>query len=227
MENKLTEKELKSSMLDVRQAYRLLFEHQTRIISLIDYIKDYYGMKIDGGNKFFSDPIRPKRNDYSKVWTQRGMWAWDFFYSYLFEFYLGDLETKSNGKNKDYFMSIIEICDTGYWDSINENRSEIDINTFASVDESSSCLVFVFESIDKKKKNYYWTDKNKLGEELYKFLFSKKSDYFMETTEDNWFSLVKYDMSSFINQACTDKILNEYHNLIANKTGIQLFMKNI
>lgn len=224
--NNLTKKELSKALLDVRKAYRLLFEHQSRIIQLIEYIKDAYGMKGDGGNKFFSDPLWPKKNDYPQLWTKSGMWAWDFFYSYLFEFYFGYDECKTD-RNKEFNLSVVEVCDTGYWDSTNIEKVHDRINTFAPEEDSSSCLIFVFECIDKSKKQYHWESKEKLGEELYRFLSSGEKQYILDTRGNNSFILVRFDMADFINHQAVNKILSEFHNLVEQKTGIQLLVRDL
>ncbi|AJH14536.1 hypothetical protein [Myroides profundi] len=225
MKTNITKQELNEGLINVRSAYRLIFEHQKRVLNTIDYIKDKFGMKADGGNKFFSDPISIKRADYPEVWTSSGMWAWDFLYSYCFEFYFGNQEIKIDDLSFRFDLSVVQVSDTGFWDSENEHKTELDTQTFNAVKSSESYFVFVFESkIDGAES--YWNDKDKLGKELYPFLESKENFKVFDTTngkcQNSKFLMIKYNMSDFIDQQATDIVINQYKSFVFNHTKLEL-----
>lgn len=65
-----------------------------------------------------------KRNGY--LLLPDNMWMWDFLYSYMFEFYLGEI----NLDNEDICaLSVIQYSDTGFFEKEENNR--IDVNSFA------------------------------------------------------------------------------------------------
>lgn len=43
--NNITKQELNTVLTNIRSAYRLLFEHQKRVLNTIEFIKDQFGMK--------------------------------------------------------------------------------------------------------------------------------------------------------------------------------------
>lgn len=221
----ITKQELNSGLTNIRSAYRLLFEHQKRVLNTIGFIKDQFGMKADGGNKFFSDTIAGKRGDYPEVRTRSGMWAWDFLYSYCFEFYFGSKSISIDEIGYSYDLSIIQVSDTGFWESENDHKTELETQTFSDVKDSSSCFVFVFES-KLENRDPYWTNKEKLGRELYVFLESKQNNKVLDTTDgqnvNSKFIMVRFDMSEFLDQNTTNHVIKQFNDFIIKSTTIDL-----
>lgn len=139
--------QLGKALYNVRKAHRLLHDYQTRMLDLAYFIKTKLDMPTFTGKKHFSKTISSQSD--KNIW--RDMWAWDFLYSYVFEYYLGE----KNVNNKKYAISLIQYSDTGYFDSQNVIRNLPD--SFTAEEHCSSKLLIVLEEIDKDGK-WNWGD---------------------------------------------------------------------
>lgn len=139
--------QLGKALYNVRKAHRLLHDYQTRMLDLAYFIKTKLGMPNFTGKKHFSNPISSQSD--KNIW--RDMWAWNFLYSYVFEYYLG----VKNVNNKKYAVSLIQYSDTGYFDSQNVSSNLPD--SFTAEEHCSSKLLIVLEEIDKDGK-WNWGD---------------------------------------------------------------------
>lgn len=140
---------LNKAFCDVRKAHRIIYEYQQRMLDLIRVIAaklDFSSCNI--GNKYFSNPIYRKRDGWLEICD--GMWAWDFLYSYVFEYYLGEIGCDDDSS---VALSIVQYSDTGYFDIAESNRQRTD--TFASEEESATKLLFIIEC-KPKKKEWVW-----------------------------------------------------------------------
>jgi len=106
MEN-ITKSTMNDVFLNVRKAYRLLFDYQTRLLSLGKYIGDYFSCSYYGGWPLFSD-ASPKAGKGSL-----GNWAWDWLNLYAYAFYFGSKEIN----DEEIFFEIRIYSDTGFFDS--------------------------------------------------------------------------------------------------------------
>lgn len=143
--------ELKEALCDVRKAHRLIYSYQARMLDLVRFIsaKLDFGGRLQGGAKYYSNDIwKPKKDDYLNM--PDGMWAWDFLYSYVFEYYLGKMEL-DNGSN--IAISIIQYSDTGFFEKTGNSRRDID--SFATEEESGSKLLFIIEMVPKNN-SWVW-----------------------------------------------------------------------
>lgn len=142
--------ELKEVLCDVRKAHRLIYSYQARMLDLIRFIsvKLDFGGSIQGTKYYSNDIWKPTKNAYLNI--PDGMWAWDFLYSYLFEYYLGEWEV-DGGAN--VALSIIQYSDTGFFEISGNSRTDID--SFAEEEESGSKLLFFIEK-KPKKRNWVW-----------------------------------------------------------------------
>ena len=122
----------------------------SKMLDLTYFIKSKLDFPEYGGNKLFSNSIEKKRDTYDRLRIWKDMWAWDFLYSYVFEYYFGEISVK----NHEIGMSIFQISDTGYFDK-DTNDSQTELATFASEEESISKLIFVAEK-KNKKNDYAW-----------------------------------------------------------------------
>ena len=143
MESKV--KEFEQALGDVRKAHRLIYAYQHRMLDLVYFIKTKLDFPSFLAEKRFSRDIRKKRDGYLEVFND--MWAWDFLYSYNFEYYLGEIELEDKSLCA---LSVIQYSDTGYFDT--ETSSRTDINSFADEEESSTKLLFLLEVVPKGKK---------------------------------------------------------------------------
>ena len=80
---------LTNALQDVRRAHRILYAYQKRMSDLAYFIKRKLDMPKFRGFKHFSRPISKNRG---YLTIRHDMWAWDYLYSYLFEYYLGKKE---------------------------------------------------------------------------------------------------------------------------------------
>lgn len=135
--------QLKEALCNVRKAHRLLHDYQTRMLNLAHFIKMKLDMPSFKGVKHFSDPISSQSD--KNIW--RDMWAWDFLYSYVFEYYLGE-KTIENSK---YAISLIQYSDTGYFD-----RDNISRNAPFSFMEEKSCISKFLIVIEEIPNNGQW-----------------------------------------------------------------------
>ena len=138
--------ELNNALCDVRKAHRIIHEYQQRMLDLIRVI----AAKLDfnscyRGKKYFSNPLSIKRDGFLRI--EDDMWAWDFIYSYVFEYDLGEIEL-DNGSSVG--LTIVQYSDTGCFDVDDSNRQQT--NTFALEEESSTKLLFIIELKPKKKE---------------------------------------------------------------------------
>ena len=140
--------ELKGTLCNVRIAHRIIHDYQQRMLDLVRFIATKLDFGLCEGHKYFSDDITKKRNQNLNV--HENMWAWDFLYSYVFEYYLGEMELDDGST---IAISIIQYSDTGYYDNTGNDRQNLE--TFAKEEDSISKLLFIIERVPKKK-NWVW-----------------------------------------------------------------------
>ncbi len=210
--------ELKSALIEVRKAHRLVESYQERMISLVSFIRaklDFHQLE---GVKHFSNPIYPYR-DGVHLHLMSGMWAWDFMYSYIFEYYVGDCEM-DDGSN--ICLSIIQYSDTGFFETSNEDRTNL--SQFAPVEESGSKLLFFMERQPKGCKqlwdDYAFTRDYVLNKE---FGSMKHRETVLEPKGPGKNQLMLYSIpiERFANEKSSIEVLNEYLAFL-DRNGIQL-----
>jgi len=145
-------KELQEALCDVRKAHRLIYSYQSRMLDLVNFIAAKLDFdNVTEGSKHFSDPITARKGTL-RVWND--MWAWDFLYSYVFEYYLGEMGLDDGSS---ICLSIVQYSDTGFYERA--GNSHKDLNSFAPEEESISKLLFIIENAPKKK-NWVWDVKD-------------------------------------------------------------------
>jgi hypothetical protein len=137
------------------------------------------------------------------------MWAWDYLYSYLFEYYLGEKE--AGDKLHNYKLSLIQYSDTGYFDQDGQKRGRI--SEFGSEEESSSKLLFFLEYKPKGSK-WEWGDGTSLKKiVLDKEFGSKKHEKDVRyTSADGKQILYSFPLERFINMEATLEVLREFRS---------------
>ena len=204
----ITQENLSKALLDVRRAHRILYAYQRRMLDLVSFI----GQKLTKselkvkGFKHFSDPVPGSRNDISPL---HDMWAWDYLYSYLFEYYLGEKETDNGGA---YALSLIQYSDTGYFDQ-EEEATRLELEKFKPEEESDSKLLFFLEYKPKGSK-WEWGD----GTSLKKIVLDKKvgskepKKEVRYTSTDGTQILCSFPLERFINMEATLEVLREFRS---------------
>jgi hypothetical protein len=217
--DKLSKNELEAALCDVRKAHRLLYQYQKRVLDLVLYVREKFNLPEFAGVRRFCSPIGSRsglKTEYDEKLLRlpKNMWAWDFLYSYQFEFYLGlrDIE------KKQISVSIIEVSDSGYYESQQPNKTKTNISSFKNAESSCTCLIFACETINNKKKdNYSWDILESTD-----ILLSGQDEYLKKTKDDNYFIAKKFDLSEFSNQESTDNVLEEFSKFVESKTGVRL-----
>lgn len=225
-------KELDNVFEDIRRAFRLLSRYQSRILDIIDYIREQAGFSnIYGKKDWYSYEIgqnRQTEDNYAHLSIFKDMWGLDFLYNHFFEFYFGDTP-KNIGKQYEAQMSVFQVSDDGYFASHTEKKSMTNVDSFASPEESHSYLVFNV-SLYRNPKEYLWLNGNSSQERkdfLTKFLESDKQESIEKIGKGGFNILKKYPMQQFANQASTDEAIRGFATIVFEKTnGGNLFKKS-
>ena len=209
-------KNLSNALIDVRRAHRILYAYQRRMSDLAYFIKCKLDMPKFRGFKHFSRPIS-KNSGYLTIWHD--MWAWDYLYSYLFEYYLGEKET--GDKPHNYKLSLIQYSDTGYFDQDGQKRGRI--SEFGSEEESSSKLLFFLE-YKSKDSEWEWKDGSYMERIVLDKEFGRKehTKTFRSTATGVKQILCSFPLERFINMEATLEVLREFHSYCQEK-GIHVF----
>jgi hypothetical protein len=147
------------------------------------------------------------------------MWAWDYLYSYLFEYYLG--VQKTSDEVYEYKFSLIQYSDTGYFDQDGQRRCRI--SEFGSEKESSSKLLFFLE-YKSKDSEWEWKD----GSYMERIVLNKEvgskehTKEVRRTTSGGTQILCSFPLERFINMEATLEVLREFRSY-CKEQGIHVF----
>jgi len=131
MENKISTLEVENILIDVRKAYRLLYDYQRKVLDLMKYIGVLTSRRYEGGWCKFSQPS-PRDGKGSL-----DNWAWDWLNLYTYEFWFGNKKINGN----EIQLSVWLVSDTGFHDANSKDAESIE--TFSTVEDSATRLVFV------------------------------------------------------------------------------------
>lgn len=124
-------------LTEVRKAYRLLFDYQTKLLALVKYIGGKYGYNYNGGYpKFSNNQPRQGRGNLDD-------WAWDWLNLYFHEFHFGSKKIDVNTK---MYFSLFILNDDGYFlacQKEQQNVGRVNPNKFEKPENSNSKLIFV------------------------------------------------------------------------------------
>ena len=210
---------LTNALQDVRRAHRILYAYQRRMLDLVHFIQSKLDMREFCGFKHFSNPIHGRRKGHSRLKIWHNMWAWDYLYSYLFEYYLGEKE--AGDKLHGYKLSLIQYSDTGYFDQDGQKRGRI--SEFGSEEESSSKLLFFLEYKPKDSK-WVWKDGSYMERIVLDKEFGRKehTKTFRSTTTGVKQILCSFPLERFINMEATLEVLREFRSF-CQEQGIYVF----
>ena len=125
--------EIESSLVDVRKAYRLLYDYQRAALDAVKYIGSQLGFDYQGGYSHFSDSApRDGRGSLDN-------WAWDWLNLMFYEFHF----QREGAKGKLVNLSIWLFSDTGYFISDHAAPDKRAVNTYASSEKSGTKLGIV------------------------------------------------------------------------------------
>ena|SRR6218665_2920988 len=127
-------KETKDTLLEVRKAYRFLYQYQRKILDLVDFIGKSYGLNYSGGFSRFSN-ASPRNG-----WGNLNSWAWDWLNMYFYEFKFKPLTKMGD----EYTFSIILVNDTGSFlaNKKDNKNARTKLSAYEDVEKSETKLVF-------------------------------------------------------------------------------------
>lgn len=214
-------KELDNAFVDVRNAFRLLYRYQSRILDIVRYIREHTLYTDMWGRRLFCATIHTRNNcpdkDYAKLAVWSDMWAWDFMYNYVFEYYFGQVKIG----RKTIEMSVIQVSDDGFYKSMSSKPSQTDISTFLPAEEANSYLVLTagWKAWMRDEKE------DDCDAFLHKFL-SRTNDSCIYIDDKGYWAITKrYPMQRFSSQKEADKVLADFGKIVKDNTGIELFKK--
>lgn len=179
------------------------------MLDLVHFIQSKLDMREFRGIKHFSKPIYGRSIGHTPLNIWPTMWAWDYLYSYLFEYYLGEKE--AGDKLHNYKLSLIQYSDTGYFDQDGQKRGRI--SEFGSEEESSSKLLFFLE-YKSKDSEWVWKD----GSYMERIVLDKKVGSKEHKKEVRYTStgvkqiLCSFPLERFINMEATLEVLREFRS---------------
>ena len=124
-------------LTEVRKAYRLLFDYQTKLLALVKYIGGKYGYNYNGGYPKFSNN-QPRQGS-----GNLDNWAWDWLNLYFHEFHFGSKKIDDNTK---IYFSVFILNDDGYFLACQKEQQDIgrkNLSKFEKTENSNSKLIFV------------------------------------------------------------------------------------
>lgn len=214
-------KELDNAFVDVRNAFRLLARYQSRVLDIINYIREQSPFTDMWGLRRFCNVISTRKNcpgdNYATLRIYSDMWAWDFMYNYIFEYYFGQVKIQ----RKVIDMSVIQVSDDGFYKSMSSKPSQTDISTFLQAEESNSYLVLTAGwkawLRDEQEDDY--------DAFLHKFLSGTNDSCIYIDDKGYWAITKRYPMQRFSSQKEADKVLADFGKIVKDNTGIELFKK--
>ena len=198
----LKKEELKDILVDVRKSYRLLFKYQRRVLDLVKYIGNYYGFTYFGGYSWFSKLTPRKGKGYLENWS------WDWLNMYLYDFHFQD----KIRENEIIKFSILIQSDSGYYDSISEEKNEIsktDLEGFIDPREATTRLIIITSKNGWNLGELFHKNEGEFNE----LQLSKYQNRWRLKNDENDIFAKAYDLSFFLNQEETIRILDEYFQL--------------
>ncbi len=203
MEN-MNKEVLEDVFLNVRKAYRLLFEYQSKVLNLAKYIGNYFSYNYQGGWPLFSNPAPNSGKGYLDNWA----WDWLNMYAYAFHFGQKSMEKDNIKDNITFEMQIYS--DTGFYDidPPAEHNQKIKTETFKNEEESKTKLVLVASSCGWEK------------DKLYGNFNSRQSTYEIKTDKLNMCAKA-YNLEDFIDEENTNEQLKDFAKFCAKK-GIKI-----
>lgn len=188
--------ELKNSLIEVRKAYRLLYDFQKKVIDLVKFIGSEFGRSYSGGHVKYSD-VCP-RNGKGNL----DNWAWDWLNMYYYEFSFHNFEIK------EYF-SVVLISDTGYYEvhEHDPNLNKLEVTKYQNVENSKTKLALVYGDriweCDGFLKNNCWQDPE---------FILKYQGVFDKDNNSGKMLFKSYDLEDFKNKEAAINVLRDFSN---------------
>lgn len=217
---KINQADMEKALVDVRKAHRLLYEYQHRIVDIMHFVQDKLKFSSLTGNRLFFDTIHSVRGSYGALKVDN-IWAWDFLYCYIFEFYLGYKECSQENQSWAYDLSIVEVSDTGYFEAQSSDKHFCNINSYITSEEASTILIFMLQIKPKEENRNIWDNSEFIKNQTEEMLSNSKEEL-IKKDSGIIFLAKKYNVLDFFSQVYAEKTLTEYIEFVKDKTGIDL-----
>lgn len=195
--------QLSSTLIDVRKAYRLLFDYQDRIKNLVSFIGGHFDFEFREGYPVFSAHAKNGKN------VNLDHWAWDWLSMYFYHFKFAPKDNLT--------FSVFILTDTGYYDVSKHDgatTSKIKPETFNTVEKSETKLFLV---VGKDM----WKRDTKLGD-WQDILFQDKNVFSLEAGRK--FIFKEYNLEEFIDESSAVSSLEDFQ-AFCNQNGISIQLK--
>lgn len=201
---------LENELLQVRKAYRLLYDYQSRILDLVSFCGSRMGFKYLGGYPKFSD-ASPRKGK-----GTLDSWSWDWLNMYFYQFKFEEqVFFNDNDKNEviEYKLqlSIFIVSDDGYFNEKSKAKSRLDIENFASVESSKTKIIFL---IGKNGWKTLWDSGDWSSREFICGETNLKDD------KDTIMFKQVYSLNDFINEQTTMATLKRFQEECKNNNII-------
>lgn len=190
-----------NTLIEVRKAYRFLYEYQKRILDLINFIGNHYKLNYRGGYPKHSNPA--PNNGRGRL----DNWAWDWLNMYYYEFNFKHREIDGN----NFYFAIFLVNDTGFYKANpSKDRAhikKIDISTYAKIEDSETKLIFVAGKNKWGAWGYLWDEDS--------FLLESQGEIVESENEYTFFK--SYNLERFVNEESTMECINDFRKHAKNK----------
>lgn len=205
--------------LNVRRAYRLLYEVQDSARKVANYYSskldfiDYAGLQLFSN---FPEKKKPSLDDYADIKVYSDKWTWDLFPCYMFEYYFA---------SKDGYkcMSMVCVMDDGAFNA----KNILDTSTYIPVEDSSSYILLTYAKYRGTESNRIWyynlySDISESRDAVFKLgknLKDTADGLFERNNEKGHLITVRYPMDLLMNQHKSESALEEFAEIIKKHLG--------
>ncbi|AIY12558.1 hypothetical protein [Cellulophaga baltica] len=164
-------------LLEVRKAYRLLFDYQSRILDLMKFIEQTYNIPFFKGYPKFSG--RGSNNLTNSSWDWLNMYYYAFHYS-----------SELKKPEPKIYLSVFLLNDSGFFQAKvkDKNISKFNLSKYDKPENSKTKLIFA-----AGKDKWTWWEKIKINGILFTLQEEGKS-------EDNHMVWKSYDLELFFTE---------------------------
>lgn len=211
------ENDLQSAFADVRRAYRLIYQLQSRLKDLVYYIKSQTRFcEVDCGcrRKFCGYTTKHVISNYTDL-NMSVLEPWQALPGYVFEYFFTSFE--DNG----LVMSIIQVFDDGYYTSNKQNLSKENVSSFTDVDKSNSYIILAcgFDGANWMYPDDETWMRNILNNDSVDIKHNNAKNI-------NDFLAKRYPMYSFSVQDKTDEIIRDFAHLVKEVLKVNILPSN-
>jgi hypothetical protein len=189
---------IENGILQIRKAYRLLFDYQTRILDLMSYIEGKTDFSFHSGWPLYSY-ASPKKGKGSL-----NLWSWDWLNFYYYHFHFGSIKKEGNA----FYFGITHMADTGFFESQSQNPDKRNLKDYKNCEDSGSKLIFVVGlNLWEDAWGDNWNNKD----------FTNKPEGEKNDEKGGKIIFKSYDLKDFQSEESTEKILKDFQEYCKSK----------